>query len=240
MKWKFLGILGTILILCASFVPQAAYAAPGSSCGRSFLGFKPWYDGLCTGSGDSVEIVPVCDKDDKDGGCPAGSKTITTFIWTIVLNILFDLGLAVGVIATIMVIYGGYMYIMSQGDPGKMAKAKRSLTTAITGTIIAMGATVIVNTFKLVLGINADDGWNQGTVVMDDVRGVFNWAYGAAGLVAVIFIIKSGVDYLISQGDPGKIRKATQGLIFSIVGLVIVLLAAVITGFVISSVGGAM
>lgn len=237
MKWKFLGILGAVLILCASFVPQPTYATgEGSSCGRSFLGFKPWYDGLCIGSGDSMEIVPVCD---KGASCPSGSKTIATFIWTIVLNILFDLGLAVGIIATIMVIYGGYMYIMSQGDPGKMAKAKKSLTTAIIGTVIAMGATVIVNTFKLVLGISSD-GWNQGEIAWNDVQNVFNWAYGAAGLVAVIFIIKSGVEYLISQGDPGKIRKATQGLIFSIVGLIIVLLAAVITGFVISSVGGAL
>ena len=48
------------------------------------------------------------------------------------------------------------------------------------------------------------------------------------------------IDYMLSQGDPGKTQKATRGIIYSIVGLVIVILAAIITNTVISSVGGAL
>lgn len=193
-------------------------------CGGTFLGFKPWHEGLCSGG----EITQ-----------PNGEDGLKTFVWIIVLNIIFDLSLAIGYIAVAMVIYGGYMYIMSQGDPGKMAKAKKSLMNAIIGTILAMGATVIVNTLKLVLGIS-DNNWNQGGVSQDQVQGVFTWAYSMAGLVAVIFIIKGGIDYMMSTGDPGKTRKATQSLIMAVVGLIIVILAAVITGFVTSTVGGAM
>lgn len=238
MKWKILGILSAFLVVCASFMnTQAVYAAGDtSSCGASFLGFKPWYDGLCIKSGDQVNMVPICEQ----ASCTdPNAKSLNVFIWTIVLNVLFDLGLAVGMIAVAMVIYSGYMYITSQGDPGKMTKGKKSLMSAIIGVVIAMGATVIVNTFKIILNITSN-GWQQNTVTQADVQNAFNWAYGMAGLVAVIFIIKSGVDYLLSQGDPGKTQKATRGLIYSVIGLVIVLLASLITGFVVGSVGGAL
>ncbi len=265
MKRKILGIFGAFLMIGAGLIniegayardpdrdlygdPDSSQSSGGSStsggstsggvtstCGGSFLGFKPWYDGLCIKSGDQADMVPICETDN----CEPNSKSLNVFIWTIVLNVLFDLGLAVGMIAVAMVIYSGYLYITSQGDAAKLAKGKKSLMSAIIGVVIAMGATVIVNTFKIILNINTN-GWNQGTVTQADVQNAFNWAYGIAGLVAVVFIIKSGVDYLMSTGDPSKIKKATQGLIFSVVGLVIVLLASLITGFVIGSVGGTL
>lgn len=207
-----------------------------STCGGSFLGFKPWYDGLCVKNGDQANMVPICEK----GSCTdPNSKSLNVFIWTIVLNILFDISLAVGMITVAMVIYSGFLYMTSQGDAAKLMKGKKTLMSAIIGVVIAMGATVIVNTFKIILNIQTN-GWNQGTVTQADVQNVFTWAYGIAGLIAVVFIIKSGVDYLMSSGDPARVKKATQGLIFSVVGLVIVILASLITGFVIGTVGGTL
>jgi len=267
MKRKILGILGVILVVAMSLLSVQGVSAdrppeepsgggtssggttggsgsattggsspaPAGACGGSFLGFKPWYDGLCFNNGGQAEIVPVCEKD----SCPSNAVDLNVFVWTIVLNVLFDLGLAVGVIALAMVIYSGYMYITSQGDVGRLAKAKKSLMSAIIGVVVAMGATVIVNTFKVILGIQ-NHGWNTGVATQETVANAFNWAYAAAGLVAVVFIIKGGIDYLLSAGDPGKVKKATQSLIFAVVGLVLVLVAAVITNFVISSVGGAL
>ncbi len=244
MKWKILGILTAILISCGGFVSAApAWAAPGDEgagvCNGTTLGFKPWYEGLTHVVDGKCEIVPVCEKDD----CPEGSKRINVFIWTAVLNIMFDISLAIGVIAVGIVIYGGYLYMMSQGDPMRAAKGKKTLTSAVIGIVIAMGASVLVNTAKVILGITVNaDGVEGGSETLPDVylRDVFNWAYIAAGIVAVGFIIKNAVDYLVSSGDPGKTQKATRGIVFSVVGLAIVLLAAAITNFVIGSVGGTL
>lgn len=41
------------------------------------------------------------------------------------------------------------------------------------------------------------------------------------GVLAVIFIIWSGIKYIISQGDPGKTREAKNGITYSIAGLVL-------------------
>lgn len=203
-------------------------ALGGGNCGAgSFLGFKPWFDGLC----DADNNIQAPDKDEDE---------ITRFIWMIILNVMFDLSLAVGYLALGFVIYGGYLYIMSQGDPGKVGKGKKTLMSAITGTIIALLASVAVNTVRVILGIDSSQGWNQGEITAQKVQGIFSWAYTIAGIVAVVFIIKGAIDYMLSHGDPGKTRAATQAIIYAVVGLVVVLLAAAITAFVIARTNSAV
>lgn len=65
-----------------------------------------------------------------------------------------------------------------------------------------------------------------------EVVDVLNWVYAFAGLVAVGFIVYGAVNYAMTQGDPGKIKQASQTIAFAVVGLVIVLLAAAITTFI--------
>ncbi len=60
-----------------------------------------------------------------------------------------------------------------------------------------------------------------------------NLAYFLAGVVAVIVIIFAGVMYVISSGDAGRVAKAKNLLVYSIVGLIIVISAFAITNFVI-------
>lgn len=228
----FLGVLLTVFVGTAVFSPTQVGALAGGDCGAGTpLGFRAWYAGLCTGNNDTDEIAEI-DKNNEN--------ELIQFVWTIILNVLFDLLIAVGYLALGFVIYGGYLYIMSQGDPSKLAKGKRTLSAAIIGTIIAMVASIAVNTIRVILGINTADQWAQHEFTQADVQGAFTWAYSVAGIIAVIFIVKGALDYLLSSGDPAKTRKATQSIIYAVVGLVVVLLAALITNFVITSTGGAL
>lgn len=65
-----------------------------------------------------------------------------------------------------------------------------------------------------------------------EIVGVLNWVYAFAGLVAAGFIVYGAINYVMTQGDPGKIKQASQTIAFAVVGLIIVLLAAAITNFV--------
>ncbi|MES2876055.1 MAG: hypothetical protein V4678_01140 [Patescibacteria group bacterium] len=65
------------------------------------------------------------------------------------------------------------------------------------------------------------------------VNGILNTVYLAAGIIAVIVIIISGMFYVISQGDPSKIKRAKDGILYSVVGLVVVLFAFIVTNYVI-------
>lgn len=63
---------------------------------------------------------------------------------------------------------------------------------------------------------------------------VINAALGIAGVVAVAFIIYAGVTFTTSAGDPTKVGRARKMLLYSIVGLIIVLLAFAIVNFVLN------
>ena len=62
---------------------------------------------------------------------------------------------------------------------------------------------------------------------------VLNTAYFAAGAVAVIVIIISAFFYITSQGDSSKVKRAKDGILYSVVGLVVIMTAFLITNFVI-------
>ena len=56
----------------------------------------------------------------------------------------------------------------------------------------------------------------------------------ALGIIAVIMIIVGGIRYTVSNGDPSKIKAAKDTILYSIVGLVVALLAYAIVAFVIN------
>ena len=58
-------------------------------------------------------------------------------------------------------------------------------------------------------------------------------AFGIAGAVAVIFIIIGGISYSSAAGEPSKIAKAKDTILYSVIGLVVVLVSFVAIQFVI-------
>jgi len=70
------------------------------------------------------------------------------------------------------------------------------------------------------------------------ITNIINVIIGFLGLAAVIVIILGGVQYTTSAGDPGKVKKAKDTILYGIVGLVIALLAFAIVNFVMSSLSG--
>jgi len=60
-----------------------------------------------------------------------------------------------------------------------------------------------------------------------------NLTYFLAGSIAVIVIVVAGIMYTTSSGDAGRVAKAKNLITYSIIGLVVVLTAFIITNFVI-------
>ena len=74
--------------------------------------------------------------------------------------------------------------------------------------------------------------------LMPTVNTIINVILGVLGLVAVVVIILGGVQYTTSAGDPGKVKKAKDTILYGIVGLVVALLAFAIVNFVLSGIFG--
>ena len=69
-----------------------------------------------------------------------------------------------------------------------------------------------------------------------DVTGIINAVIGVLGIVAVIVIILGGVQYMMSNGDASKIKKAKDIILYGVIGLIVVILSAAIVNFVIAKV----
>ncbi len=76
------------------------------------------------------------------------------FIQTIVNYALSFLGLA----ATVMVIYGGILYVTSRGDEEQTGKAKKTIEYSITGIVIILGSFALINTVINATGGGASTG----------------------------------------------------------------------------------
>lgn len=72
--------------------------------------------------------------------------------------------------------------------------------------------------------------------VMSVVKAGINVVIGLIAVTSVIMIIVGGIQYTTSRGDAAKIKKARDTIIYSVIGLVIALLAFAIVNFVLSGV----
>ena len=80
---------------------------------------------------------------------------------------------------------------------------------------------------------NAEAG-DAALIIKDIINGVMS----VVGVVAVIMIILGGISYTTSQGDPGKVKKGKDTILYGIIGLVVALLAYAIVNFVLGALQG--
>ena len=73
-----------------------------------------------------------------------------------------------------------------------------------------------------------------GNATPEALQTAFNIAIGIAASIALLIIVISGFQYILSQGNPQAVAKAKNAIIYGLVGLIICMLAFVIVGFVVS------
>ncbi len=69
--------------------------------------------------------------------------------------------------------------------------------------------------------------------VLNTVVTVLLWA---SGIISVIMIIVGGIMYSVAAGDPGKITKAKDTVLYAVIGLVVSILAYTIVNFVLTKI----
>jgi hypothetical protein len=112
---------------------EAAIQANGSRCspGSGGLPLPTWYQYL---PGQQV-----------NGQCEIKTEGLGGKVVILILMGIFDILLYVaGVIAVLMVIWGGYKLLTSDGEPQKIAAARTTIFNALVGLVIAVIASQIV------------------------------------------------------------------------------------------------
>jgi hypothetical protein len=109
----------------------AASCTPKANAG-GFFGLPHWYEYL------QGETDPI------SGKCIPKINNWSD-LWAIALAVVDILLVIGGLVAVVFVIYGGFQYITSQGEPDKTAAAKSTITNAIVGLVIILLAIGIVS-----------------------------------------------------------------------------------------------
>ena len=164
----------------------------------------------------------------------SGNDSIKANILMICFNVLTDITVLAAYLVIGYSIYGGYLYILSSGDPTKVTNGKKTLIHAFTGLAIVLLANVIMNTIRIALGGNLSN-CATGECVDNPtamVENAINWVIGTSGVVALVFIFIGGISYMTSAGDATKVQKAKKTILYAAVGLAIVALSLTISAFV--------
>ncbi len=145
-------------------------------------------------------------------------------IQAVVNNIFTFLLWVVGVVGVVMIVYSGFLFVISAGRPDRTKMAIQSIIYTVVGFAIAILARAIVD---FVLPVATSNSNVQG-VVSSGIQ-IFLWAIGAA---AVIMLVISGLLYITSAGDPGKTKTAKDAILYAIIGLAVALLGSAVISFV--------
>jgi hypothetical protein len=97
--------------------------------------------GLCGG----IDTATSGNGSTTSNDCVSSDNTSTSGLQHLAARVVNIFSLIVGIVAVIMIIYGGFKYITSGGDSGNVSGAKNTLIYAIVGLIIVALAQFIVH-----------------------------------------------------------------------------------------------
>ncbi len=125
IKLYMLVFASTIMMSVPALVPATASAGCSNIGNQLVIG-----ENIAAGSNEVT-----CAATNTNGGDLAKIASTLVNIFSII----------VGAVAVIMIIYGGFRYITSGGDSGKVGNAKNTLLYAIVGLLIVVFAQLIIH-----------------------------------------------------------------------------------------------
>ncbi len=70
------------------------------------------------------------------------------------------------------------------------------------------------------------------------IRNVINIMLFIVGILSVIMVIWGGISYVLSRGDPEKVKNSKNIILYSVVGLIIAIIAFALVNWVFEVLGG--
>jgi hypothetical protein len=144
--------------------------------------------------------------------------------------------------ALVVIVIAGIYMVLSLGDEAAKDKAKKIIGYALGGLIIIALAAAIVGII-----ITATNGqslfgplpaWPTGTDPRAVILGVLLGVLLFMGLAAVVVIVIAGIMLVLSLGNESTLEQVKRIILYAVIGLIIIALAAAIVTFIINAIGG--
>ncbi len=125
-----LSVAAALAILMPGLVPTLAMSTVSANTITS---------SVCTGTNNATgdtSAAPTAGSNTATSTCGTAGSAGTTDLSTVASKIVSIFSIIIGITAVLMIIYGGFRYITSGGDSGKVGNAKNTLIYAIIGLIV--------------------------------------------------------------------------------------------------------
>ncbi len=87
------------------------------------------------------------------GSCVQGGVATLACIPVVLQNIINFLILFGGVVCVFLIVFSGYKYITSEGDPEKVSSARKTIFYAIGGFLLVLGSFLLLNIIATFTGV---------------------------------------------------------------------------------------
>ena len=192
----------------------------------------PWYKYLTV----AQNSVGVCEPKVQ---FITGGHLDLTVVTLIGLGILDTLLRVAGLVAVGFVIYGGILYVTSEGDSGK---AKKALDT-IVNSLIGLGITIVAASSVAFIGKRLAGSATLNSSGLPElgagdaqIQTILQIFFGILAVGALLVIVLSGFNYVTAAGDPGAMSKAKNRIIYASIGLIVAMAAFSIVAFVLNNI----
>ena len=135
------------------------------------------------------------------------------------------------VLALIMIVVGGFLYIASAGDEGRITLAKNCVLGALIGLALGIAAPLLLREVASLLGwaaVSSCAGFGTALTLVQVATNILNFLLSVVGVVALIMLVVGAFMYLTAAGDESRIDTAKSIVKYSIIGITIALAALVL------------
>ncbi|MFH1175107.1 MAG: hypothetical protein V1698_00050 [bacterium] len=136
----------------------------------------------------------------------------------------------VGGVAVLMIMYGGFRYVTSAGNPNNVKEAIGIIKSSVIGLVIIFGANIIMSEVNALLyGTESDNSF------FNFVERAIPWFFGLIVGISVLVIIFAGFKMMTAGVyDSKEVESAKKMIQYVVIGLVVTSLSAAIVKFVVS------
>lgn len=170
------------------------------------------------------------------GGDPIATRSLISNISNFFVGFI-------AILSALVIIIGGVMYTLSLGDEQRSARAKKIVLYAVVGLIISTLATVISYMLRQIVSplLPASDPFflaggpsGAANIVTTLIGSIGVFVLSPLAMIAAGAIIYGGYMYITSAGEEDKARLGKRIILFTLLGVFIVLSAALIVNIVIT------
>lgn len=154
----------------------------------------------------------------------------------VLTNIMKYLKNIAGSIALIFIILGGIMYMVSAGNKEMMERAKKTLIYALAGFAIVVASSTFTSEIQTALGGSATS--TGGATLAQIALNVVKLLLSIVGSLAIISIVLGAIWMFTAGGDKERYGLGKKTVIYSVVGVTIVLSAIIVLNQIKTLVGG--